>query len=252
MLEQGTNCHSLKFQIENRSSTERSRDMVAPAPEKRIGIVVIDDHPVALAGIRVGLKKFDDIHLNAEAIDGASGLRRIEEHQPDVAVIDVLLPDMDGLEVTARAAEISPDTRVIITSGDLSIATMSRAAHLGVAGYFHKSGAIERLVLLIRAAYRGEPDEFESLAVPPTAGGLDELTLREHQLLMLLANGSSLKQAAMRMELSYPSADRLKQALMAKLKVHDLVELVRYAIHEQLVQDYAQDFCRMAARAGDE
>jgi DNA-binding NarL/FixJ family response regulator len=211
--------------------------MVAPAEKDKIRIIIIDDHPVALAGMRVGLKRFEDIVLAGEALDGATGLRQIEELKPDIAVVDVLLPDMDGLEVTARARQLHPAVRIILTSGDLSIATMSRAAHLGVAGYFHKSGAVERLALLVRSVFHSELNAPSPLGVPDMPDELEALTLKEHEMLMLLANGASLKQAAGRMGITYKAADRLKQSVMRKLDVHNRVELVRYAIREHLVQD---------------
>jgi DNA-binding NarL/FixJ family response regulator len=213
--------------------------MVAPANDNPIRVIIIDDHPVALAGIRVGLKRFHDVQLVAEALDGTTGLEQIARLKPDVAVIDVLLPDLDGLEVTARARELSPATRLIITSGDLSIATMSRASQLGVAGFFHKSGAVERLALLIRSVHCSETEGegTETLAVPATAEGLESLTLNEHDLLMQLANGASLKNAAAHLGINFQSAERLQLALMRKLDVQTRVDLVRRAVEEKLVRD---------------
>lgn len=211
--------------------------MANPSPANRIRVIIVDDHPVALAGIRVGLKRFHDIHLEGEALNGANGLERIAELRPDVAIIDVLLPDIDGLEVTARARELSPTTRIIITSGDLSIATMSRASQLGVAGFFHKSGAVERLALLIRSVYQEGLDDSDPLTVPETTAGLDSLTPKEHELLMQVANGASLRQTAERMEISYASAERLEQTVMRKLGVENRVDLIGFAVREQLVHD---------------
>jgi two-component system response regulator DesR len=210
------------------------------APEtRRTRVIIVDDHPVALAGIRVGLKRFHDIHLECEALDGASALQQIEEHKPDVAVIDVQLPDMDGLEVSDRVRELSPETRIIITSGDLSIATMNRATQLGVAGFFHKSGPVERLAMLIRSVASDDSDAADSLEVPETAAGLDALTVKEHELLKLLASGETLTQAADRLGLSSPTAERLERTLLLKLDVDDRVDLIRRAIEDELVDSGA-------------
>jgi DNA-binding NarL/FixJ family response regulator len=218
--------------------------MIVTTGGNRIRIVLIDDHPIALAGFRVGLKRFSDIEIVGEAVSGAEGLRLIEERHPAVAVVDVLLPDTNGLEVAARARDVWPQTQVIITSGDLSVATMSRGTQLGVAGYFHKSGAIERLAILIReTAGVVDPaaDHAEAGRVREGAphGGLDALTPREHELLALLANGVTLKQAAAHLGVSYKSADHAKQSLMRKLDIHNRVDLVRFAIREHLVHDPA-------------
>src|SRR6187402_893885 len=99
--------------------------MIAATGTNRIRVLLIDDHPIALTGFRVGLKRFPDIEIVGEAVSGAEGLRLIAEHRPAVAVVDVLLPDTNGLDVAARAREVSPQTQMIITSGDLSVATMS-------------------------------------------------------------------------------------------------------------------------------
>lgn len=215
--------------------------MIAAQGDNRIRVALIDDHPIALAGFRVGLKRFPDIDIVGEASSGAEGLRLIEERRPAIAVVDVLLPDTNGLEVAARTREICPQTQVIITSGDLSVSTMSRGTQIGVAGYFHKSGAIERLALLLRetagpATATGEP--VASKESQPESG-LDLLNSREHELLALLANGVTLKQAAAHLRVSYKSADHSKQSLMKKLGIHNRVDLVRFAIRENLIHDPA-------------
>jgi len=215
--------------------------MIAATGTNRIRVLLIDDHPIALTGFRVGLKRFPDIEIVGEAVSGAEGLRLIAEHHPAVAVVDVLLPDTNGLDVAARAREVSPLTRVIITSGDLSVATMSRGTQLGVAGYFHKSGAIERLAILLRETVGieqpvGEPPETRE---PSPESAIELLTSREHELLALLANGVTLKQAAAHLGVSYKSADHAKQSLMKKLGIHNRVDLVRFAIREHLVHDPA-------------
>lgn len=215
--------------------------MIAAPVTNRIRVLLIDDHPIALTGFRVGLKRFPDIEIVGEAVSGAEGLRLIAEHHPAVAVVDVLLPDTNGLDVAARAREVSPLTRVVITSGDLSVATMSRGTQLGVAGYFHKSGAIERLAILLRETVGIEQPVVEppETREPPHESGIDLLTSREHELLALLANGVTLKQAAAHLGVSYKSADHAKQSLMKKLGIHNRVDLVRFAIREHLIHDPA-------------
>ena len=167
---------------------------MVPNPANRIRVIVVDDHPVALAGIRVGLKRFHDIDLECEALDGTTALQKIAELRPDVAVIDVNLPDIDGLEVTARVRELSPKTRIILTSGDLSISTMSRASQLGVAGFFHKSGAVERLALVIRSATSDDFEESDPPNFAATAANSESFAESERDSSVVLVNGSSVTQ----------------------------------------------------------
>lgn len=199
----------------------------------RIRVIIIDDHPIALAGLRLGLKQLTDIDIVGEALDGPTGLNLVLERKPDVAVIDILLPGMDGLEVAARVPAVSANTRVILMSGDFGVVARSRAARIGVCGIYNKTDRAEQLGLLIRSAVKGE-SRLEN-EPPPTRGDITRLNDKERQVLAHIAQGASLKELAQIMGLTYKSADYLKQRVMNKLDIHDRVELTRFAMQERLV-----------------
>lgn len=166
--------------------------MVAPATNL-IRVIAIDDQPLVLRCLRAGFSHFGDICLEGEALDGESGLRLIQRLQPDVAVIDIGLPQMDGLDVAAHVRETSPKTRVIVISGSMRLATISRALELGVTGFYHKLATIERLVHLIREAVDSRDSSFLSLEVPEVSD-TTALTRPERETMLLLAVGSALIQ----------------------------------------------------------
>ncbi|MGQ0635635.1 MAG: response regulator [Planctomycetaceae bacterium] len=203
--------------------------MPQPAPSS-VRVLVIDDHPIALAGIRLGLKRYPDIRVEWEAADGKTGLELAAAHQPDVAAIDVWLPDMDGFDATKRLRAISPDTRVIIISGDVTAAMRARISHLGVEGFFQKSEPLERLAGLIRASARAGGEGGRGTVAPTRS--VESLTLEEHELLSLLGSGESLKRVARRLAISSRAVDELKQTLMHKLGIDDRVELAHFALQQ--------------------
>lgn len=202
-----------------------------------IRIVVIDDSPLVCAGIRVHLRDVDDIFIVAEAADATEGLAIIEAAQPEVALIDLMLPGMDGSAIAARARRISPATKNIIITGALSAAQPCARLPADIDAYFHKSDSLQYLVTLIRRVHRGEPCCAEP--IDEATDRFSTLTLREHEVLALLASGASLKQVARRMQVTEKVADHANQSLMNKLGIHDRVELVRFAIREFLVSESA-------------
>lgn len=195
-----------------------------------IRIVVIDDSPLVCAGIRVHLREVDDIFIVAEAADATEGLVLIEAARPDVALIDLMLPEMDGPVIASRARRVSPATKNVIITGALSAAQPCRRLPPDVDGYFHKSDSLSQLVTLIRRVHRGEACCAESIVEP--ADRLGSLSLREHEVLAHLAEGASIKQVARRMQTTEKVVDHVNQSLMNKLGIHDRVDLVRFAIRE--------------------
>ncbi|HTI52521.1 MAG TPA: response regulator transcription factor [Planctomycetaceae bacterium] len=206
--------------------------MITAVKSETIRLVIVDDHPIAVLGVRVGLKRFADIHIEGEALDGTTGLALILERQPDVALIDVWLPDMDGFDLAERLRETSPETRVIIISGDITPAMRSRISDLGISGFFQKSEPLERLAGLVR---RHRPAQLSATTsdAPPATGPLSTLTLDEHEFLSLLATGDSLSRIARQMHLSRLELTGLKRSTMTKLAIDDHFELVRFARREE-------------------
>lgn len=207
---------------------------MAPAASHRIRVLVVDDHPVALAGIRLGLRRYPDIRVEWSASNGASAVRLAGEHQPDVAAIDVWLPDFDGFEVAAWIRDVSPQTRVIIISGDITPAIRARVSEFAIEGFFQKSEPLGRLAALIRATSPSEAGKGAAASPTKPSGKLESLSLEEHELLSHLARGDSLQRAAVGMGLSQKSADALRRQLMQTLGIRDRAELQHFAIEHQV------------------
>lgn len=206
--------------------------MVDPTAHK-IRVVLIDDHPVALAGIRLGLRRHADIELVGEASDGPAGLTQIVQQQPDVALVDLFLPGIDGLEIAYQARAAGIRSRMILISGDLSTVGPAQLSKSGISGLFQKSGSIDQLAELIRSVAR---DPERSPATPNLKTGLALLSDEERAVLVLIAKGSSLKQISQELGVSYKAADYLKQSVMRKLNLHNRVQLTLFAIRERLVE----------------
>ncbi len=120
-----------------------------------IRVLVIDDEAMFRAALRVGLRKFSDICLDWEAADASSGLAIVAEHKPDVAIVDVWLPDRDGIEVAEQIRKISPDTGIILASGAFDDAALARAIRLGVDGITTKTDSPAQFASLIRRVNDG-------------------------------------------------------------------------------------------------
>jgi DNA-binding NarL/FixJ family response regulator len=183
----------------------------------------------------------------AEAENGRAALAAIEEHRPDIALVDVAMPELNGLEVVARVGKASPRTRVVIVTMHASEAFVAQALRAGVAGYLLKDAAADELALMLRAVTRGE-----TYLSPPIsrqvvdgylarAGGqaapqpLDVLTPRQREILQLVAEGRSTKEIARRLELSVKTVENHRAQIMDRLDIRDVAGLVRYAIRVGLV-----------------
>jgi DNA-binding NarL/FixJ family response regulator len=159
-----------------------------------------------------------------------------------VAIVDIGLPDMDGIETAARIRERQPATRIILISGVIDQAAFQRGLKAGVLGFAVKSLPLEHVVRMIRDVHAGAfcccPELTGMLGnwadAAPIPRALAALSSREREILSVLAEGASVKQAAVRLGITYKSADHLKQRVMKKLDLHDRVELVKFAMREGL------------------
>lgn len=212
-----------------------------------IRVMLVDDHPVVCAGLRAGLERFPEIVVDCEAADGATALELAGHHDIDVAIVDIRLPGVDGLEVTEKLRTIAPSARVILISGDFTQSTIERGIRAGVHGFALKTESPARMAAFVQQVSRGEhccSGELEEQLHPGPEGfripadqrpGVASLSAREREMLIALASGASLKQAATTLGITYKSADYLKQSVMKKLHIHDRVELARFAVREGLM-----------------
>jgi len=208
-------------------------------------IVLADDHRLVRAGIRSLLEEIKGAEVVAEAEDGREALRLIEKHQPDIALLDIGMPGLGGLEVAAQTAELSPGTRVVILSMHAAGPFVARALRVGVAGYLLKDAAPAELRQAIAAVANGDVYLSPAISRQVVEGFADgaataedplgKLTARQREILQLIAEGRTTKQIAGDLNLSAKTVETHRSQLMERLGIHDVPGLVRFAIRVGLV-----------------
>lgn len=208
-------------------------------------IVLADDHRLFRAGVRELLRASGDLEIVAEAGDGREALRLIAAHHPDIALMDIMMPALNGLDATARVARAFPRTRVVILSMNADVDSVLKALRAGASSYLVKSADPAELELAIRATARGE--RFLSSAVSEHVvaacikkvdgerSSLERLTPRQREVLQLVAEGHTTKEIAAILGLSAKTAEAYRGELMRALDIHDVASLTRYAIRTGLI-----------------
>jgi DNA-binding NarL/FixJ family response regulator len=212
---------------------------------KPIRVLLADDHTLVRAGIRGLVANLPDVEVVGEAGDGHEALRLAEALHPDVVLLDIGMPGLNGLEVTARLTKLDPMIRVVILSMHISEEYVLQALRAGAAGYLLKGSAVAELEVAIRAVVRG--DTYLSPAVSKrvvddyvsrTSGASDPLaalTPRQREILQLVAEGHTNKEIAQRLGLSYRTVETHRNQLMKRLGISDLTGLVRLAVRVGLI-----------------
>jgi DNA-binding NarL/FixJ family response regulator len=208
--------------------------------------LLADDHALVRAGLRSLLEEMPDVEVVAEAADGHEALRLIGEVKPDVAILDISMPGLNGLETTERVTREHPRTRVIILSMHVDDEYVRRALVAGAAGYLLKNSDRSELEMALRAVARGESwltPEVSSRVVaafargemPSPSGPVELLTRRQREVLQLIAEGLSTKEIASRLDVSVKTVESHRTELMERLDIHGVAGLVRYAIRVGIV-----------------
>jgi DNA-binding NarL/FixJ family response regulator len=211
----------------------------------RIRVLLADDHTLFRAGIRALLQTLDHIEVVAEAGDGGEALRLIAAHHPDVILMDIMMPNLNGLDAAARIARAFPRTRVIMLSMNADEDSVLKTLRAGAVGYLVKTADPAELELAIRAAVRGEKFLSSEVSEHVVAAclkrldkeqtSLERLTPRQREVLQLVAEGHTTKDIAKRLEISPKTAEAYRGELMKALDIHDIASLTRYAIRTGLV-----------------
>jgi DNA-binding NarL/FixJ family response regulator len=211
-----------------------------------IRVLMADDHDLVRLGFRGLLRNLQGVEVVAEAGDGRTALELIRAHRPDVALVDIAMPGLNGLELTARAAAESPRTRVVVLSMHDSEEYAIRAVQAGASGYLLKSATLAELEAAVRSARRGEtcfcPAAARHIAghvrrgAGPLVSRYDSLTPRQRETLQLIAEGYSTKAVAKLLGISVKTAEAHRTQLMERLDLHSVAEAVHYAIQVGLVQ----------------
>ena len=212
---------------------------------KQIRVLLADDHALVRAGIRVLVDEIEGIEVVAETGNGEEALRLLGVHAPDVAVLDIAMPGMNGFEVLDQATRDFPDVNVIVLTVNETEEYALYAFRHGAKGYLPKTAASTELELAIRAVAGGETYLSPALSQRTffnrvkSLGGdnvsLRELTPRQQEVLRLIAQGQSTKDIALTLDISAKTVEAHRAQLMGRLGIHDVAGLVRYAIRTGLV-----------------
>jgi DNA-binding NarL/FixJ family response regulator len=209
-----------------------------------IHVLLADDHTLVRAGFRTLLHNLDGITVIAEAENGREALTLIEEHRPDVVLMDVAMPQLNGLEAADRVVEAYPHTKVIILSMHPNEEYVLRALNIGAAGYLLKDAGPTELEMAVRAVARGEIYLSPSISrqvveyvrrVGSDFDSLDRLTPRQREVLQLIAEGRTNREIAQLLEISVKTVESHRTRLMKRLDIHDVTGLVRYAVRTGLI-----------------
>jgi len=215
----------------------------------RIRILIADDHDVVRAGMRALLEAESDFEVCGEARDGREAVKEAGRLAPDVVILDFSMPGMNGLEVTRRIRKTLAHTEVLVLTAYDSEQLARHLLGAGALGYMSKSDADQDLVVAIRSVYQRRPFFNSRVArmvlegylklvsdASPTGEFPYPLTAREREVLQLLAEGKSNKEVGSLLGITVKTAETYRAALMRKLGLDSLSDLVRYAVRNQVIE----------------
>ena len=208
-------------------------------------VILADDHALVRAGIRSLLEKMPSVTVVAEAGDGRSAIALVKKHRPTVVLMDIAMPELNGLGAVARITKDFREVKVIILSMHVNAEYVRQAFRAGASGYLLKDGSLAEMELAIESVRSGGiflspriskriiKNYFES--VESDSSPLEDLTPRQREILQLIAEGKSTKEIAFLLGLSIKTIEAHRAQLMARLDIHDVPGLVRCAMHLGLI-----------------
>jgi DNA-binding NarL/FixJ family response regulator len=211
-----------------------------------IRILIADDHELVRMGIRAVLSQEPDLVVCGEAINGSQALAQAHELKPDIMILDVGLPEMNGVEVTRRVRSTMSTAVLIVTMHD-SDQVVQAAMEAGASGYLLKSDVGRALPAALRAILSNGQfvsDRVRAAALLGSSSGegrerrgkSERLTSREREVLQLLAEGKANKEIAAALKITTKTVETHRARIMAKLEIHSMSELVRYAIRNRIIE----------------
>ena len=210
-----------------------------------IRVLIVDDHAIVRAGLRALMKSEAGMELVGEAKNGEEAIRFSQELQPDVIVLDLNLPDLDGIQVTRRIKNEQPGIRILILTVHEDEALLREAIRAGASGYIIKHAAENELISAIHSILMDEiyihPKMIRALLVDPehpklpVGPSIEMLTPRELEILQFLIQGYTNRQIADELSLSVRTVEGHRSNLSAKLGLHSRVDLIRYAREQGLI-----------------
>jgi DNA-binding NarL/FixJ family response regulator len=216
---------------------------------KTVRILIADDHDLMRRGVRTLLEPHPGWEICGEATTGREAVAKAEELKPNIVILDISMPDLNGVDAAKRIKKVSPDTEVLIFSAHYSDQLIREILEAGVRGYIVKSDSDRDLVIAVESLSKKKPF-FTSRATEvmltsfsdggprqdPSEPLRDRLTTREREIVQLLAEGKSSKEVASSLNISVKTAETHRANIMRKLQIHTVSELVRYAIRNQIVE----------------
>jgi DNA-binding NarL/FixJ family response regulator len=210
-------------------------------------IVVVDDHAVVRRGVRALLESRADWKVVAEATTGREALDAVKRHRPEIVVMDISLPELNGLDATRQIVQESPQTEVLVLTMHHSEELAREVLKAGARGYVLKSDADESLIAAVDALRQHKPfltsgvtefmlDGFLRDMSVPDLSTRDPVTPREREIIQLLTEGLSNKEAAARLGISVKTIEAHRANIMRKLRLRSVTDLVRYAIRNKIAQ----------------
>jgi two-component system response regulator NreC len=213
----------------------------------KIRILIADDHGIVRKGLRLQLEQHQEFEIVGEATEGREAVRMAEEFSPDVVIMDIAMPSLNGIQATAQLVKKNPQIGVIILSMYSDETYLLRTLAVGAKGYLLKETAEVDLDSAVRAVAQGKPffspgiantllqDYMRQLRQRGLQDSYDLLTEREKEVLQLLAEGKSNKEIASMLNLSTNTVDTHRARLMQKLNLHSSAEIVLYAVRKRII-----------------
>lgn len=209
--------------------------------------MIADDHTIVRQGMRKLLETCSDFQIIGEAKDGAETVGAVEKLRPDLVIMDISMPGLNGLEATRQVKKKFPEMRILILTMHAEKEYIFKILQSGASGYLLKGSSVEELVAAIRAVDRGEsylsPPVSKSIIEdyiggPPSGreGGAQSLTAREREILQLIAEGHTSKNIAAKLAVSSKTVETHRAHIMQKLNIHNAAGLIRYAIQKGWVE----------------
>ena len=213
---------------------------------KKTKILIVDDHRVVIEGIKSALEEHSEFEVVGEAPNGREAVKLSQSLRPDIVIMDISMPDLNGIDATLQIKKLCPDIRIIIFSMHANREYVIDLFMAGISAYVLKDDPLSELILALKAVCGG--GTYFSTMAPKIlanhmrvleegkngAGGFESLSLREREVLQMLAEGKSIKEIAEKLYISPKTVESHKYRIMSKLNAQSLADLVKIAVRKKL------------------